>query len=297
MVERTDGPVRLIALTAIVMVAFAANSVLNRAALATEEINPLVFAWIRAGSGAVALAVMVLARDRKLSLLGPQRVAGVLSLTIYMVAFSVAYVALDAGIGALILFGGVQVTMFCGSLFAREPIPAMRWVGALLAFGGLVWLLLPAGDIVLPLAHSVLMLAAAFGWGAYSLVGRISGEPLRATAANFILAAPLCFLVLAVMPVAPDADPGTWRGVLLAVISGVVTSAMGYALWYSVLPRLLPSVAAVAQLTVPVIALGGGIVFLGEVLTLKFAVASVLVLGGVAISVLAPQRTSGSSGS
>ena len=179
----------------------------------------------------------------------------------------------------------------------RETIPGLRWAGAVLAFAGLVWLLLPAEDIKLPLMHSVLMLAAGFGWGVYSLVGRSSGEPLRATAANFILAAPLCFLVLAVMPVAPDAEPGTLRGIMLAVISGVVTSAMGYALWFMVLPKLAPSIAAVAQLTVPVIALFGGMVFLGEAITLKFAVVSVVVLGGVALSVFAPQRTSGSSGS
>ena len=290
------GPT-LLAWTALVMLAFAANSVLTRAALAEELIQPLGFAWIRAASGALALAIMILVRDRRLSLSGPYRLVGVFSLTLYILAFSVAYVALDAGIGALILFGGVQVTMFLGGLIAGEKVPLMRWLGAFAAFGGLVWLLLPGGGVSLSILHGTLMLAAALGWGIYSLVGRKSGEPLRATAANFILSAPICFAVVVLVPVAPDAAPGTPSGVVLAVLSGVVTSAMGYALWYSVLPRLLPSVAAVAQLTVPVIAMAGGIVFLGEGLTLKFAVASVLVLGGVALSVIAPQRTSSSSGS
>jgi len=281
---------RLILMTALVMVAFAANSVLNRGALAGGQIDPLAFAWIRAGSGAVALAVLVLLRDRRLSLLGPHRVAGVLSLTLYMLAFSVAYVALDAGVGALILFGGVQVTMFVGAVVAGEKVPGLRWLGAGLAFAGLVWLLWPAGAFRLPLLHGALMLAAALGWGIYSLVGRKSGEPLRATAANFILAAPLCFGVMVMMPVAPDAVAASTRGVVLALVSGVVTSALGYALWYTVLPALASSVAAVAQLTVPVIALAGGMVFLGEMVTVKFALASVLVLGGVALSVLAPRR-------
>lgn len=278
---------RLFGLTALVMLAFAANSVLNRAALAEGEIGPLVFAVIRVLSGALALAVMVLVRDRRFSLAGPYRVAGVLSLSLYMVTFSVAYVSLDAGAGALILFGGVQVTMFAGALLSREIMPVRRWLGAGLAFGGLAWLLWPGGGASGSVLHGAIMVLAALGWGVYSLVGRISGEPLRATAANFALAVPICWGVMLVMPVQLDAVAASGKCVALAVVSGVVTSALGYALWYSVLPRLAASVAAVAQLTVPVIALAGGMVFLGEVLTLRFAVASVLVLGGVAISVLA----------
>lgn len=280
---------RLFLATLLVMVAFAANSVLNRGALATQEIDPLAFAWIRAVSGAVVLAALVLLRDRHLSLLGPGRVAGVLSLSLYMLAFSVAYVSLDAGVGALLLFGGVQVTMFAGAALGGERVPALRWIGAGLAFSGLVWLLWPSGAVRLSLLHGAIMLAAALGWGIYSLVGRRSGDPMQATAANFILAAPICFAVMALAPVSPDAVVPTTRGVVLALLSGVVTSAMGYALWYTVLPRLAASVAAVAQLTVPVIALAGGVLFLGEAVTAKFVLASVLVLGGVALSVLAPR--------
>jgi drug/metabolite transporter (DMT)-like permease len=281
---------RLLLLTALVMVAFAANSVLNRLALADGQIGPLVFAFYRVGSGAAVLALLVLVRDRRFSLAGPYRAAGVLSLTLYMVAFSTAYVALDAGVGALILFGGVQVTMFAGAVLAREPVPALRWAGAGLAFAGLVWLLWPDGAVRVPVLHALIMVAAALGWGIYSLAGRKSGEPLRATAANFVLAVPICWLVLALAPVSPDAVPPTARGIGLAVVSGVVTSALGYALWYTVLPKLQASVAAVAQLTVPVIAMAGGMVVLGEVLTPGFLVASALVLGGVGLSVLAARR-------
>ena len=281
---------RLFLLTAFVMVAFAANSVLNRLALAGTEIGPLVFAFYRVGSGALMLAVLVLIRDRRLSLPGPYRAAGTLSLSLYMLAFSVAYVALDAGVGALILFGGVQVTMFAGAVLAREPVPLMRWLGAGMAFGGLIWLLWPDGTGAMPVLHALVMVAAALGWGVYSLVGRRSGEPLRATAANFVLAVPICWLVLILMPVSPETVSPTTRGVALAVVSGMVTSGLGYALWYSVLPKLQASVASVAQLTVPVIAMAGGMVFLGEVLTPRFVIASVLVLGGVAVSVLAVRR-------
>ena len=278
---------RLLALTSLVMVAFAANSILNRAALADEQISPLLFAWVRALSGAVALALMVVVRDRALSLAGPYRLAGVLSLSLYMLAFSVAYVDLDAGVGALILFGGVQITMICGALAAREIIPGRRWFGAALAFIGLVWLLWPAGPVQISPIHGALMCCAAIGWGIYSLVGRKSGEPLRATAANFILAAPICICVPLFLPASPEgATDTTALGLSPAILSGTVTSAMGYALWYSVLPRLTASVAGVGQLTVPVIAVLGGIVILGEAVTISFVIASVLVLGGVAVSVL-----------
>lgn len=284
---------RLFLLTAMVMVAFAANSLLNRMALADGEIHALAFAAYRVASGAAALALLVFLRDRRLRLTGPRRTTGVLSLSLYMLAFSAAYVKLDAGAGALILFGGVQVTMFAGALVAREPVPALRWIGAAVAFAGLVWLMWPGGAAVPSLLHGSLMLAAAVGWGIYSLAGRSADEPLRATAANFILAAPLCFLPLFLLPVAPDAGPATARGVTLALVSGVVTSAMGYALWYSVLPRLRTSVASVAQLTVPVIALAGGVVLLGETVTPGLLAASAMVLGGVALSVVGPRWSSG----
>ncbi|MDJ0824502.1 MAG: DMT family transporter [Rhodobacter sp.] len=279
---------RLGVLTALVMVAFAANSVLNRMALAAGEIDALLFAVYRVGSGAVALAVLVLLRDRGLALRGPWRVTGVLSLSLYMLAFSVAYVVLDAGVGALILFGGVQVTMFAGAVLAGERVPMLRWAGAGVALGGLAWLLWPGSGASASVLHAGLMLAAALGWGVYSLAGRRSGEPLKATAANFVLAAPVCLVVLWALPVSPEAVPATPRGIVLALISGVVTSALGYALWYSVLPRLAASVAAVAQLTVPVIALAGGVVLLGEAVTWSVLAASALVLGGVALGVAAP---------
>ncbi len=184
---------RLFVLTALVMVAFAANSVLNRAALTEAQIEPLAYATIRVASGALALALLVLWRDKRLGVGGPYRLTGVLSLGLYMVAFSTAYIALDAGVGALILFGTVQVTMFGGALVAREPIPARRWLGAALAFAGLTWLLWPGSGASGSVPYGLAMVAAGLGWGIYSLTGRLSGEPLRSTAANFVLAAPLCW--------------------------------------------------------------------------------------------------------
>ena len=171
-------------------------------------------------------------------------------------------------------------------------MPARRWIGAAMAFGGLAWLLWPGAGPQISVVHGLLMAAAGVGWGVYSLNGRRSGDALMATAANFIWAAPLGLLVGWLVPKGAEGIVIGPQGVLLAVLSGAVTSGLGYALWYNLLPRLAASVAAVAQLTVPVIAMAGGMLFLGEALTSEFVLATALVLGGVAVSVI-PRRAQG----
>lgn len=271
-------------LVALTMVAFAANSVLNRAALGLGGIDAVGFGSVRLLAGAAMLAALSFALRGGLRIGGAGRIVGVASLLLYIYGFSAAYGRLDAGLGALILFGMVQITMFAGGLIGGERMPARRWLGAAMALGGLVWLLWPSGDLRVGLWHGGLMAAAGIGWGIYSLAGRRAGDALQATAANFVVAA-----VLGAVPgglwgeVAPGGAGA--RAIALAVVSGAVTSGLGYALWYSLLPQIRASAAAVAQLTVPVIAFLGGMVFLGEAMTLRFALASVLVLGGVAVAV------------
>jgi drug/metabolite transporter (DMT)-like permease len=272
---------RLFALTAVVLVAFAANSVLNRLALAGGDIGPAGFAAIRLAAGAATLAAIVRLRGGRVDLVGPGRALGAASLALYMLGFSFAYLTLDAGLGALILFGGVQVTMFAGAVLGRDSVPPRRWMGAAVAFGGLVWLLWPAGRSAPDPAGAALMAAAALGWGLYSLAGRRAADPLGATAANFILALPVALVALAF---ARDLGGATARGVALAVVSGAVTSGLGYALWYAVLPALGASRAAVAQLTVPVIAVLGGVLLLAEAPTARMLMAGAVVLGGIAVS-------------
>jgi len=281
---------RLFLLTALTMIAFAANSVLNRMALAGGGIDAASFGTIRLIAGAAMLAALCVILRGGLRLRGPARVAGVLSLLLYIYGFSAAYDVLDAGIGALILFGVVQITMFAGSLIAREAVPPRRWIGAALAFSGLIWLLWPGAGPQVSVVHGLFMAAAGIGWGIYSLAGRRSTDALQGTAANFVLAAPLGLLIGLALPAGAGGTVIGAQGVMLAILSGAVTSGLGYALWYSVLPGLASSVAAVAQLTVPVIAMAGGMIFLGESLSLQFVAASALVLGGVAISVLPVQR-------
>jgi drug/metabolite transporter (DMT)-like permease len=276
---------RLFLLTALTMIPFAANSVLNRMALAGGSIDATSFGTIRLIAGAVMLAALSIGLRGGLRLGGPGRVVGVAALLLYIYGFSGAYTVLDAGLGALILFGVVQITMFADSIIAREAIPLRRALGAALAFSGLVWLLWPGAGPQVSVLHGLMMAAAGLGWGIYSLAGRRSTDALQGTAANFALAAPLGLVLSLLLPASGGVRLGA-EGIMLAVLSGAVTSGLGYALWYRVLPDLPSSVAAVAQLTVPVIAMAGGVLLLGETLGLPLIVAGAVVLGGVALSVV-----------
>ena len=269
---------RLFLLTALVMLAFAANSVLNRMAVGAGEIGALEFALIRLLAGAVVLLALVAIRGRGWR---GATVAGVAGLAVYLFGFSLAYGHLDAGTGALVLFGVVQVTMFGGALLSGEAVPARRWAGAGLALAGLAVLVAPAGG---GWAGFLAMAAAGFGWGVYSLAGRGARDALAATAGNFALA----LIPAAGVALVAGVEFGTVtaRGVALAVLSGAVTSGLGYALWYAVLPALGAGRAGVAQLTVPLIAAAGGAVLIGEGVGLRFALAAVLVLGGVLLASL-----------
>ncbi len=278
---------RLSLLTALAMIAFAGNSVLNRMAVGQGLIGPLEFAVVRLVAGAVVLAGLVLLRRGLRGGAvwpgGRGRLPGVVGLLVYLLGFSLAYQGIAAGPGALILFGVVQITMFAGAVLASERVPPHRWLGAALSFGGLVVLLLP-GAAVPDLRPVAAMAVAGVGWGVYSLAGRGQADALAATAANFVLALPVMGLVLLALPVSLDGTASTPTGLMLAVLSGAVTSGLGYALWYGVLPALGAGRAAVAQLTVPVIAALGGAMLLGEAVGMRFGLASVLVLGGVALA-------------
>ncbi|MEL6169097.1 MAG: DMT family transporter [Pseudomonadota bacterium] len=284
---------RLGLLTALAMVAFAANSLLNRAALLDEGADPAAFAAVRLVAGAVALWALVAWRG---GIWWPDIRGGVATaamLALYAVGFSFAYVSIEAGAGALLLFGGVQLTILLAALLAGERPTPLRWAGLGLALAGLVLLCWPAGDVALPPAGIAAMLAAAVGWGIYTLIGRGAADPLRDTAGAFVLAMPLG---LGVWALAGGGIDGS--GILLAVISGAVTSGLGYAIWYAALPGMSRSAAGLVQLTVPVIAATAGALFLAEIITGRILGAAILVLGGVALGLWAgDQRTSGSSGS
>lgn len=278
---------RLFLLTTLTMMAFAANSVLNRAALVTGDMTALQFSAIRTVSGALMLLILILWQSKNLARLRAGSFAGGAMLALYLVGFSIAYTHMDSGVGALILFGGVQITMFGGALIARETIPLQRWIGAVLAFGGLAVLVWPT-DYAAHWVHAeIFMVLAALGWGIYSLLGRGAKDPLAATAGNFLYAClpvGLAFLLLGSIRV-----PALSESLLYAVLSGAITSGLGYALWYQILPQLRTSVAAIAQLSVPLIAAVGGVIFLSETTDSRFWIAAFMVLGGIALSLL-PSR-------
>lgn len=289
---------RLVLLTAVVMVAFAANSLLNRAGLLQPGMGAASFGTLRLAAGALVLGALWRLRARHQP--GPRPgpalgmgmdMRGVVPLLLYIYGFSAAYGALDAGLGALVLFGCVQLTMFIAAIAQGEALSPRRLFGAAVAFGGLVLLLAPVGDgAAISLAHAAAMAVAGFGWGLYSLLGRGAPDPLASTATNFIGAAFVGLAgsaVLALWQGLPTLPPAA---VALAVLSGAVTSGLGYALWYQLLPQLRASTAAIAQLSVPVIAVLAGAALLGEALSAKAVLAAGIVLGGVLISLSGPRH-------
>ena len=268
-------PPRLIALTTLTMIAFAANSVLCRMALKETGIDAASFTSLRLLSGAAMLWLLMRWQQQAPLQHGTWRSA--LALFIYAVALSFAYRSINTGAGALMLFGAVQATMLIAGFIAGERMSRMQSTGFVAALIGLVILVSPGVEAPSVL-DSLLMLASGVAWGIYSLWGRGLANPAAATAGNFMRAAPpaLALAVIALPWLQWDA-----RGALYAVLSGAVTSALGYVLWYRVLQHLRAMTASTVQLSAPIIAALGGVVLLGETFTADLLTASVLILGGI----------------
>lgn len=269
--------VRIFALTSLAMTAFAANSLLCRMALNRTGIDAGSFTAIRIVSGAVMLWLIL--RTRQPSRRASGSWPSALALFVYAAAFSLSYASLSAATGALLLFGAVQVTMIGRGLWMGERLRGWQPVGLTLAFGGLVGLLLP-GLSAPPLSGSMLMLAAGVAWGVYSLRGKGEGDPLAATAGNFQRAVVLAVVLSVAMLSRASLD---LTGVACAIASGALASGLGYTVWYTAMRELPATSAATVQLSVPVIAAFGGIVFLGEAVTLRLLLASAAILGGAAL--------------
>ncbi len=269
------------------MIAFASNSLLCRAALKQTSIDAASFTFVRVFSGAVVLWLVTNLRR----MIRTTRDVGVggnwisaLALFLYAAGFSFAYVDVAAGTGALLLFGAVQATMILWGLHKGERLRAIQIVGLVVAMTGLVVLLFP-GLSAPPLFGSILMLGAGVAWGIYSLRGKRERNPVTATTGNFVRAVPFAAAVSIIFLRWLDLDIA---GVIYAIISGAITSGLGYVIWYSVLPSLKAASAATVQLSVPVLAATGGILLLGEPITLRYVLASIAVLGGIALVVVAP---------
>jgi drug/metabolite transporter (DMT)-like permease len=277
-------PIRTTALTALALAAFAGNSLLCRAALRDTGIDAASFTALRILAGGAALWVIV--RVRSGTPLGGGSWASAAALFVYAAGFSFAYLSLTAATGALLLFGAVQVTMIGIGLMRGERLHPGQWIGVALAAAGLVGLLLP-GLSAPPLGGALLMIAAGVAWGVYSLRGRTGGDPTAVTAGNFVRAClPAAALSAAMLPWATiDA-----AGMGLALMSGAVTSGIGYAIWYAALPGLTATRAASVQLSVPVLTALAGVLLLAEPLSPRLLLASAAVLGGITL-VIAVRRS------
>ena len=278
---------RIAALTTLAMIAFAGNSLLCRVALIHTGIDAASFTSIRLISGAMMLWLIV--RMGRGTQTGRGNWLSAIALFVYAAFLSYAYAGLTTAMGALLLFGAVQATMIGHGIWAGERLLKLQLVGLVIALAGLVGLLLP-GLSAPPLFSSILMLASGVAWGVYSLRGKGAGDALRVTAGNFLRAAPIAAALSILMVNRTSLDSaGFW----CAVASGALTSGIGYSIWYTVLPALKATKAATVQLSVPVIAALGGVVFLGEPITLRLLLASVAILGGIALVILEKQRAGG----
>ncbi len=274
---------RLWLLVAAAMLAFAGNSVLCRLALRDGGIDAASFTSLRLVSGALVLWLIVRLR-------GGARTGGdmlsAFALFAYAAGFSFAYLSLSTGTGALILFAAVQATMIGRGLISGERLSPVQWCGLALAMAGLVGLLLP-GVSAPPVVGALLMLAAGIAWGAYSLRGRGAGDATAKTAGNFLRAVPFALVLSVIMLRDVHADA---IGIACALVSGALTSGIGYAVWYTALPQLRATSAATVQLSVPALAAIAGIALLGEPPTWRLALATLAILGGIAMVVRVRSR-------
>lgn len=275
-------PARLSILVVLSILAFAGNSLLTRAALAQSSLSPGSFTGVRLLSGALVLAAIAAMRGL-LEWPGRADLPGALFLSLYAIAFTFAYVAIGAASGALILFASVQLSMVAVTWLRGGRISPRALLGMALAFCGLVWLLLPGAAAAAP-SSALLMVLAGGSWGLYTLAGRSGGDPLATTTRNFVATAPLALILIAAF------GSGDRYGLLLAVVSGAVTSALGYALWYTVLPHLSVATAGAAQLLVPPVAAMIAWGWLDEPLSGRFVAGATLILAGIGLTIM-PARS------
>ena len=280
---------RLVLLTAVAMIAFAANSVLARLAFATAGAEPLSYTAIRLVSGAAMLSILLGLRQRTLprSLGGSWRAAA--ALFGYAIAFSIAYVLLSAGTGALILFASVQVGIIGWAILKGDRPGPLEWLGMAVALVAFAWLVSP-GLVAPHPVGTLLMVLAGLCWAAYTLLGRATRSPLQDTAGNFIRTVPVAALLLVAGLAGQPIDPAA---ATYAAASGALASGLGYAVWYAALPGLPRTTAAIVQLTVPAIAAMGGVLFIGETVTGRLVLASIGILGGVALALVGADRRRG----
>ncbi|MEP4890125.1 MAG: DMT family transporter [Aliiglaciecola sp.] len=282
-----NSPVQLVFYICIALLAFAGNSILCRLALADSSIDATSFTLIRLMSGAVMLCFILLLKGNIKQLKTKGSWPASLALFIYAAGFSYAYIELDTGVGALILFACVQITMLIISWYYGARLTLIESLGVFVAFAGFIYLVSPGVNSPSILGVT-LMACAGIAWGCYSIIGSRSATPLIDTSSNFLRASLICLLLVPMLFI--DTNQLEVMGVVYALASGMLTSGVGYAIWYKVLPHIRSSVAAVLQLSVPAIAAIGGLLLLDELLTLKMLMSSGAILGGIGLVIYGKQQ-------
>lgn len=277
---------RTLAYTALALIAFASNSLLCRVALGGGAADAATFSTIRLVTGAATLWILATWAPAREPRVASGSWASATALFVYAIPFSIAYVSLTAGTGALLLFGAVQLTMLLAAVGSGTRPHPLQWTGLAVAAAGLVYLVLP-GLTAPSLSGALTMIVAGVAWGIYSLRGRGSRDPLRETTSNFVRSVPMALVVTLVAWPWFHVEP---RGVAFAAISGAVTSGLGYVVWYAALRGLTAFRAAVVQLPTPILTSLGGVVLLGESISIRLVVSSVLVIGGIAVALVARER-------
>jgi drug/metabolite transporter (DMT)-like permease len=274
--------VKIFLLTALALVAFAFNSILCRIALGNETIDAVSFTTIRLVSGAIILLVISLVFNKNKAEIKRGNWVSAFFLFSYAICFSFAYLKLTTATGALILFGSVQTAMICLALFKGERPQFLEWIGLLLAVSGLIYLVFP-GLSAPPFFYSILMMSAGVAWGFYTIRGKGSENPLGDTTGNFIRTVPMILLLAIPFLSQINLSP---KGIILAILSGSIASGIGYSVWYAVLKHHTAMRAAIFQLSVPLLAAIGGIIFLSETISFRMILASGLILGGIGLAVV-----------
>lgn len=278
---------KVVIYTAFALIAFAFNSILCRLALRSGDIDPASFTTVRLVAGAATLALLSTTLGKTKNALKSGQWISAFFLFAYAICFSFAYLGMTAGTGALILFGAVQITMIMSAAISGNRPGTLELTGIAIAFAGLVYLVFP-GLTAPPLLNSMLMAAAGSAWGVYTLRGRSSSDPIAETTGNFVRSVPM--VVIAAIPFLAGVQI-SYRGIVLAVLSGAVASGVGYAVWYAALKYHTATRAGVLQLAVPIITAAGGLVLLSETPELRLLTASVLVLGGILMAISTRKTT------
>ena len=279
----------LVILTSLALIFLSANSILAKAALLHETIDAYSFTFFRIIFGAVTLLILLYYKRRKINLTKNKNWISSFMLFLYAISFSYAYLHLDAGFGALVLFGAVQLTMIFFAIRQKEKVSSQKIIGTLIAFAGLVYLLFPHKELQFALQAYFLMITAGIAWAIYTIVGKRTSDALYNTTDNFVKAT---FFTIVFYIFFVDSIFITANGILLAMISGSLTSAIGYVIWYFVLPKLQIITASIIQLIVPVIAIFLSILILDEKLTFTLILSTIIILSGIVISTAKVKRLS-----